>query len=81
MVTSLNHLALECDFDPEKRTIHITKSSAHSPKTIDSDRVIPLPDIVYRSIDEWIRNLKVRHSEGFLFCKQEGLGSRKIKSI
>lgn len=73
--------ARESDFDPKARTLRITATEVHTPKTRYSHRVIPLPGPVAEALGGWIMAQRVRHHDGFLFIpKRAPAGRRTAKS-
>lgn len=57
------------DFDPTNKTITITESVAHKPKTRNSYRRIAVCDAVVHALTEWICSIEKQklHPDGFLF--------------
>lgn len=60
----------EQDFNREAKTITITNTEAHRPKTSASYRTIPICDAAAETLSDWIDGLKVRNSNGILFPPQ-----------
>lgn len=65
-------------FDSEAQTIRITATEAHKPKTRHSYRVVPVCDAIAETLREWISNLTVRHSLGFLFLPERAPMGRQV---
>jgi len=55
----------EQDIDRVARTLTITATSKHTPKTLASTRTIPVSKQLIDLLDEQIKSQKVRHPEGF----------------
>ena len=71
----------EQDFDPGMRTISVSESAAHKPKTRYSYRTLPICDSVAQVLGKWVGQLKVRHPEGYLFLPSRvRLGRGDLKS-